>query len=432
MQGAERARKLGKRFVVTDHMLVVAGFYLVFPMIALRFVDQLGWAAAAVGLALGARQVAQQGLGLVGGSLSDRYGARPLVVAGMLLRAAGFAVLAYAHSPLHLFISCVLSGLGGSLFEPARGALVVKLTRPAERNGFYALLMTLESACAVSGALLGTWLLSFDFYWVALGGCAVFVLAALLNALVLPAYRVAAPGTGALAALRTPLADQPYLMLVLALSGYYVLNVQLMMLLPVLVTKVAGTPQAVAWMYSMDAALSVLLLYPLARLGERYLTEQVRLLCGLGLMTAALAMVPLAAGVLPLFAVVALFYLGLLVAEPARESLVARHARATARASYMGLSRIGLALGGLLGYVAGGWLTDSSRALQMPALPWLVLSGIGAMTWLILARQFNKPRAPLTPAPALPPTVYGVSAASCPAPHTRQSPASPARRCPTS
>lgn len=389
MRGAERARRLGKRFIVIDHVLVVAGFYLVFPMIALRFVDQLGWAAAAVGLALGARQVAQQGLALVGGSLSDRYGARPMVMAGMLLRAAGFAVLAYAHSPLHLLLSCILSGLGGSLFEPARGALTVKLTRPAERNGFYALLMTLESACAVAGALLGTWLLSFDFYWVAMGGCAVFVLAALLNAMVLPAYRVAAPGTGALAALRTPLADKPYLMLVLALSGYYVLSVQLMMLLPVLVTQVAGTSQAVAWMYSMDAALAVLLLYPLARLGARYLTEPARLLCGLGVMTVALAALPLAAGVAPLFAVVALFYLGLLVAEPARESLVARYARPTARASYMGLSRIGLALGGLLGYVAGGWLSDSSRALHAPALPWLVLSGIGAVTWLVLARQFR-------------------------------------------
>jgi MFS transporter, DHA1 family, multidrug resistance protein len=389
MQGAQRARRLGKRFIVADHVLVVAGFYLVFPMIALRFVGQLGWAAAAVGLALGVRQVAQQGLALVGGSLSDRFGARPLVVAGMLLRAAGFAVLAYAYSPLHLLVSCVLSGLGGSLFEPARGALAVKLTRPAERNGFYALLLTLESACAVSGALLGTWLLALDFQWVALGGCAVFALVALLNALVLPAYRVAAPGTAALAALRTPLADKPYLLLVLALSGYYVLNVQLMMLLPVLVTRVAGTPQAVAWMYSMDAALSVLLLYPLARLGARYLTEQARLLCGLGLMTAALAMIPLSAGVASLFAVVALFYLGLLVAEPARETLVARYARPAARASYMGLGRIGLALGGLLGYVAGGWLSDSSYALQAPALPWLVLSGVGAVTWGVLAWQFR-------------------------------------------
>ncbi len=389
MRGAQRARKLGKRFIVVDHVLAVAGFYLVFPMIALRFVDQLGWAAAAVGLALGARQVAQQGLALVGGSLSDRYGAKPLVVAGMLLRAAGFAMLAYAGSPSHLLISCVLSGLGGSLFEPARGALAVKLTRPAERNGFYALLMTLEGACSVSGALLGTWLLALDFRWVALGGCAVFACIALLNALLLPAYRVAAPGTGALAALRTPLADKPYLLLVLALSGYYVLNVQLMMLLPVLVTSVAGTPRAVAWMYGMDAALSLLLLYPLARLGARYLTEQARLLCGLGVMTAALACVPLARGVAPLFGVVALFYLGLLVAEPARETLVARFARPSARASYMGLGRIGLALGGLLGYVAGGWLSDSSRALHAPALPWLVLSAVGGATWLVLAWQFR-------------------------------------------
>jgi DHA1 family multidrug resistance protein-like MFS transporter len=55
----------------------------------------------------------------------------------------------------------------------------------------------------------------------------------------------------------------------------------------------------------------------------------------------------------------------------------------------MGLGRIGLALGGLLGYVAGGWLSDSSYALQAPALPWLVLSGVGAVTWGVLAWQFR-------------------------------------------
>ncbi|HEX8614123.1 MAG TPA: MFS transporter [Telluria sp.] len=388
MAATSGARLRGKRFIMADNLLVVAGFYVVFPIIGLHFIDQLGWAAAAVGLALGLRQVSQQGLGLLGGSLSDRFGAKPLIVGGMLLRAAGFGLLAYATSPAHLFISCILSGLGGSLFEPARGALVVKLTRPAERSRFYALLMMVESAAAVLGALLGTALLGLDFYWVAMGGCAVFLLAALVNALALPAYRVAVPGTAALVAIRVPLADKPFLTLVLTLSGYYVMQVQLMLLLPVLVTHVTGTTQAVAWMYSMDALLAVLLLYPMARLGESYLSEEARLLLGIGVMTASLAAMALVSGAAGVFGVLALFYVGGLIAEPAREAIVARHAKLRARASYIGLSRIGLALGGLLGYVAGGYLLDAGKSLGLPSLPWMVLCAVGCLTLAALAHQF--------------------------------------------
>ena len=380
MAGTERARRLGKRFLMADHVLVVAGFYLVFPIIGLHFVGELGWAAAAVGLALGVRQVAQQGLALVGGSLSDRFGAKPMIVTGMLLRAAGFAMMAFAVSPALLLVSCVLSGLGGSLFDPARAALVVKLTRPVERPRFYSLLMMQESVAAVSGALLGTMLLGVDFRWVALGGCAVFLLAALANALLLPAYRASTPGTSAFKAMGAPLRDRPFLVLVLVLSGYYILLVQLMLMVPVTLTALAGTPRVVAWMYAMDAVLALVLLYPLARLGERYLSLETRLLAGIAIMCGAVLAMSVARGLGPMFACIAAFYTGSLVAEPARESLVSRYAQPAARASYMGLSRIGLAIGGLSGYTAGGWLMDASHRLAWPGLPWLVLAAIGLCT----------------------------------------------------
>lgn len=385
MAGAQRARRLGKRFLMVDHVLVVGGFYLVFPIIGLHFVGQLGWAAAAVGLALGVRQVAQQGMALFGGSLSDRFGAKPLIVAGMLLRASGFVLMGFADSPAWLLASCVMSGLGGSLFEPARGALVVKLTRPAERPRFYSLLMMQESVSAVTGALLGTMLLGVDFRWVGLGGGAMFVLAALANAGLLPAYRVATPGTSTATAMRIPLRDKPYLLLVLTLSGYYIMTVQLMMLVPVTLTGMSGTPRAVAWMYALDAMLALTLLYPMARLGERYLSLEARLLAGIGIMCCAVLAMSAARTLAPMFACIAIFYTGTLVAEPARESLVSRYALPTARASYMGLSRLGLAIGGLFGYTVGGWLLDWSRAVRTPALPWLVLAAIGMATLTVLA-----------------------------------------------
>ena len=385
MVGAQRARRLGKRFLMIDHVLVVGGFYLVFPIIGLHFVAQLGWTAAAVGVALGARQVAQQGLALFGGSLSDRFGTRPLIVAGMLLRASGFALMGFASNPGWLLLSCVMSGLGGSLFEPARGALGAKLTRPAERPRFYSLLMMQESVAAVSGALLGTMLLDVDFRLVGLGGCAAFVLAALANAWLLPAYRVATPGTSAVKAMRIPLRDKPFIMLVLTLSGYYIMTVQLMMLVPVTLTELSGTPRTVAWMYAVDAVLALMLLYPMARLGERYLTLEARLLAGISIMCGAVLAMSVAGALLPMFICIAVFYTGSLVAEPARESLVSRYALPSARASYMGLSRFGLALGGLFGYTAGGWLLDWSRAVHTPALPWLVLAAIGLLTLTVLA-----------------------------------------------
>jgi len=111
-------------------------------------------------------------------------------------------------------------------------------------------------------------------------------------------------------------------------------------------------------------------------------------------MALSIGLLSLARGTFSVFAVVALFYTGGLFADPAREALVARFAQAKARASYIGLSRIGLAFGGLFGYTSSGYLMDRARALGMPALPWLVLSSIGLATVLALGWQFA-PRAKL-------------------------------------
>ncbi len=389
---AQRARTLGRRFIMLDNLLVVAGFFVVFPLISLHFVDQMGWAAAAVGLALGLRQMVQQGLGLVGGSLADRYGAKPLIVAGMLLRAAGFAVMAVAHHPGLLMFSCLLSGLGGMLFDPPRSAMIVKLTRPHERSRFYSLLMMQDSAAAMGGALLGTWLLAFDFFWVAVFGSIIFVLAALANAILLPAYRVSSTRTAPLAAMRTVLVDKAFLVFVFTLSGYYALGVQIMLLFPVTIKQLAGTPQAVSWMYALDAILSLTLLYPLARWGERYLRLETRVLLGVFTMAASMAAMAMVPNLHVAFVMLSLFFIGSLITEPARETLLARFAQSQARASYMGMGRIGLAVGGLFGYTVGGLLLDNARAYNQPALPWLVLASVGLVTGMALYWQFSPTR----------------------------------------
>lgn len=392
MSRVSQARSLGKYFLLVDNMLVVLGFFVVFPLISIRFVDQMGWAALMVGIALGLRQFVQQGLGVFGGAIADRFGAKPMIVTGMLLRAAGFATMAIAHGPWLLWFSCFLSGIGGTLFDPPRTALVVKLIRPQHRGRFFSILMMQDSAGAVVGALLGSWLLQYDFRLVCATGAVLFILCALFNGLFLPAWKLSTVKAPVREGLDRVLSDKRFVTYVLTLTGYYMLAVQVMLMLPIMVNDIAGTPAAVKWMYAIEACLSLTLLYPIARWSERRFRLEHRLMAGLLLMTLSMMPIGLVSSLQQLFMLICTFYIGSIIAEPARETLSASLADARARGSYMGFSRLGLALGGALGYTGGGWLFDAGKALHQPELPWVMLGMVGFMTLIALWWQFSDKR----------------------------------------
>ena len=394
MSRVSQARSLGKYFLLVDNMLVVLGFFVVFPLISIRFVDQLGWAALMVGIALGLRQFVQQGLGVFGGAIADRFGAKPLIVTGMLMRAAGFVTMGIAHEPWLLWCSCILSGLGGTLFDPPRTALVVKLIRPSQRGRFFSLLMMQDSAGAVIGALIGSWLLQYDFRLVCIVGAAVFVLCAGFNAWLLPAWKLSTVKTPVREGLGRVLRDKRFVTYVLTLTGYYMLAVQVMLMLPIMVNDIAGSPAAVKWMYAIEASLSLTLLYPIARWSEKRFRLEHRLMAGLLFMSFSLLPIGLVNSLQQLFTLICTFYIGSIIAEPARETLSAALADSRARGSYMGFSRLGLAFGGALGYAGGGWLFDVGKALSQPTLPWMMLALIGLITFFALLWQFALKRTP--------------------------------------
>jgi DHA1 family multidrug resistance protein-like MFS transporter len=317
----------------------------------------------------------QQGLGLFGGSLADRFGAKPLIVCGMLMRAAGFACMALAHSPWLLYLSCLLSGLGGTLFDPPRTALVAKLVLARQRPHFYAILMMQDSAGAgrsVAGLLALTVRLPLGWpgrYGHVCAGRAGQCPAA-------APYRVASGKSSPWQSMRVVLQDRSYMRFVLTLSGYYMLAVQVMLLVPVTIKQLTGSYQAVGWMYTLETCLSLSLLYPLARWGERHLRREQRMLIGLGLMSLSLAIMSNVAHPLAAFSVLGLFFLGSIIMEPARKPML------PAWPARRPVPVIWAAAGsgwhwGALGYVGGGWLLDISRQWQWPALPWLCLSLVG-------------------------------------------------------
>ena len=224
-----------------------------------------------------------------------------------------------------------------------------------------------------------------------------FVLAALFNALLLPARRISTVPTPMREGLSRVLKDRRFCTYVLTLTGYYMLAVQVMLMLPIMVNQVAGSASAVKWMYAIEATLSLTLLYPIARWSEKRFRLHHRLMAGLLLMTLSLLPIGLTDSLQQLFVLISLFYIGSIIAEPARETLSAELASARARGSYLGFSRLGLG--------AGRRARLHRRRLDVRRRPRagsarasrLMLGSVGMATLLALWWQFQ----PRTAAPAM-------------------------------
>lgn len=383
-----QVRKTGRYILLFDNLFIVLGFYVVFPLVSTHFVSQVGWSALFVGFALGFRQFVQQGFGLIGGAIADRFGAKPMIITGMFLRSIGFISMALATEHWLLLVSCLLSALGGLLFDPPRMGLTIKFTRPHERGKFISLLMIQDNAGAVIGALIGGILIDYDFQLVCWCGAFIFFLCGIFNLMLLPAYHIAIGKAPIITGMKLVLKDKKFTHYVLTLTGYYVLWVQIMLMLPLTITNVSGSPSYVKWMYAIQATISLILLYPLARFSEKYFRLDQRLKFGLLLMSFAFIIIGFTSQLSVLLSLIALFYLGAIIAEPARETLATVLTNPKAKGSYMGFSRLGLALGGFIGYTGAGWLYDIAIAIGFPHLPWLILTFIGLLTLVYLKYLF--------------------------------------------
>jgi len=168
------------------------GFYMVLPYLATHLTEDLALAGAVVGLVLGLRTFSQQGLFVVGGTLTDRIGAKPVVLAGCALRVAGFVLLGLAESLPAVLAGAMLTGFAAALFSPAvESSLAREAGEQADAGGparadVFALLAITGQVGTVAGPLVGAALLVVGFQVSCLVAAAVFVLIGLVHLCWLP------------------------------------------------------------------------------------------------------------------------------------------------------------------------------------------------------------------------------------------------------
>lgn len=376
--------------LMAANFLMWGGFFMIIPLTTVHFVTRLGWAAAGVGLVLGARQLTQQGLTVFGGALSDRLGPRGLILAGCLVRALGFAAMGQATTLPTLLAAALLAGVGGSLFDAPKNAAVTALTLPEARTRAFALMGVAGNLGMVTGPLIGALLAGLPYSSVALYSASAYLIAGALLAATLPAMRPkpgeARPG---LEGLRIAATDRRFAVFTLLLAGYFLLSSQLNVAVTLKAVGLYGVG-ATGPLYGLNAGLAVLLQLPLIRLAGRYLPQRHVLVLGVLLTAVALGCIALANTFAALLACVALFSLGTMLVFPTQQALTARLARPGLYGSYFGFGALSLGVGGALGNVLGGTLSDLGVRLAVPALPWLTLMSVGLLAaaglWLELRR----------------------------------------------
>ncbi|MGH3985545.1 MAG: MFS transporter [Pseudonocardiaceae bacterium] len=387
------------QLLVVNQFGINLGFYMLIPYLAGYLAGDLGLAVWMVGLVLGVRNFSQQGMFLIGGTLADRLGYKPLIVAGCVLRTAGFGLLGLVDSVSALIVASAAIGFAGALFNPAVRAYLAH-DAGQRRVEAFALFNIFYQAGILLGPLLGLVLTGIDFRLTCAVAAGVFAVLSIAQFRALPQRHggdtVDGRPSSVLTKWRSVLANCSFVLFSIAMIGSYVLAFQVYLALPLEVRRLAGS--GVAGTVGVAALFAVSGLLAIA--GQMRITAWCRhrwgpgrcLVVGLGLMAAAFvpplttaAAAPgattLTTAVLlaPLVLSAALLALGTIIVFPFEMDTIVTLSNNRLVATHYGLYNTVCGIGILLGNLLTGTALDLGHATGLPALPWLALAGIGLL-----------------------------------------------------
>jgi MFS family permease len=393
MGGVTAFRSFGwpSRLLMINQFGINLGFYMLMPYLAGYLAGPLGLAAWAVGLVLGVRNFSQQGMFIVGGTLADRLGYKPLIVAGCLLRTAGFGLLVFAHSLPAMLIASAATGFAGALFNPAVRAYLAA-DAGERRVEAFALFNVFYQAGILAGPLVGLALMAVDFRLTAAVAAAVFALLTIAQLFALPRRDADSSEvtTSVLQDWRTVAGNRTFLLFAVAMIGSYVLSFQIYLALPLHAAHL--TPQhasaLIAAMFAVSGLVAVTAQLRITQwFSQRWGTSRSLVI---GMTVVALSFLPLillpdnrfglAPAIGALLISTAVLAIGSAAVFPFEMDTVVALSGGRLVGTHYGFYSTIVGIGILVGNVATGALVQAALDRGLAALVWLALAAIGLLS----------------------------------------------------
>ncbi|MEO7953007.1 MAG: MFS transporter [Polaromonas sp.] len=371
--------------------LRMLGLFLVLPVFALEAARLPGGDdPASVGLAMGIYGLSQAFLQIPFGFASDWWGRKPVIVAGLLMFAAGSFVSAWAPDLHWLTIGRAVQGAGA--ISAAVTALLADTTRDEVRTKAMALIGGSIALMFALSLVVSPWLAGY----IGLHGLFALTGSLALTGIAVVLWWVPAEPRihvdQARGGVLEVLADPALLRLNFGVFVLHAVQLAMWVALPALLVA-AGLDKARHWEIYLPAVLASFLvmgltLFPLEKRG--YLRAVFLSAIGLIFLVQAALLWTVSSPVLPglgwLGALLVLFFSGFNVLEASQPSLASRVAPAHARGAALGVYNTLQSLGFFAGGAVGGWITKSHG----PKGLFLVCGGL-MLLWLLVAWPMKAP-----------------------------------------
>ncbi len=389
-QSLDKTQRRGLLTTLAMWFLMQSGFLLLIPLFSIRFIDELGWSAAFIGLVLAVREFVQQGVTVFGGALADRFGAKGLIVTGVFIRTISFIVIGLATTKGMLMTGGVLAAIGGALADSPSRAMVAALVPDKLLPDVYARVGVLQGVARTVGPLLGALLVSLEFFYIGLVSAGFFFVGFLITAVFLPNVSVSIGKTSVAGGLKLAILDKSFMTFLILMMGFWFMAVQLVVALPLQVKALTQSDSSVGVLLTVNALTGLFFQIPLINLAKRYLEPLQMLAAGVLAMAVALGSVALVTSGWQLYGVIIIFALGTVLVLPNLQTVIATMANPQARGAYMGISSLSIAFGGGFGQILGGSMIDFATEMNLPAAPWVVSATVGLMAALGLMAFYMK------------------------------------------
>jgi MFS family permease len=227
------------------------------PFLSVTLVQELDASVAQAGYLLAAFGLATIPSRLLGGRLSDRWGARSTIVGGLVATATAQLLVAASQTLTQATVAVVLLGLAFEVYEPPSQSLVADATSAEERPVAFGLLAAALAAAGMGAGLLAALLAGIDLRWLFVADAATCLACAAVVRWRLPNH----PDTGSTR--RPELGPGPWrdrrLLLLLGLgTAFAVVYLQVVVTLPLTVTDRGLPVSAVGLLLTVSAATIVL------------------------------------------------------------------------------------------------------------------------------------------------------------------------------
>jgi multidrug resistance protein len=373
------------------------GFAMVLPLLPF-YADRFGASAWEVGLLIAMYSVAQLLSAPLWGRMSDRYGRRPLILAGLIAAGCAYIVFGLAQSLWMLFLCRFVQGMGGGTTGVVQ-AYVADLVPPQERARALGWITAATSAGVMLGPALGSlathigpWAPGF----LAALLCAVNVLSARRWLIEPPVQARTAAKRGSsremfVSILRHPSTQLalPIWIYALGMMAFMAMNAVLALFLK---NRFGVTEQTIGWFYAYVGGISVVMRAVLLGPAVRRFGEGGVVRLGVTSLAIGLTAIPLTRSIGVLGLAVLFIPVGTALLFPATSSIVSALAPRASTGQALGVQQSFGGVARLVGPIVAGALFEIGDSV--PFWAGAALMALLFIPSLSLTRRIERPAVP--------------------------------------